>query len=36
MKQLFAGILVLFLLLYLGAELTRDRPARPGITAIRW
>ena len=26
----------LFLLLYLGAELTRDRPARPGITAIRW
>jgi multiple sugar transport system substrate-binding protein len=36
MKQVFAGVLVLFLLLYAGAELTRDNTVKPGITSIRW
>jgi len=36
MKRLFVGVMVTFLLLYAGAELTRDQTQKPGLTTIRW
>jgi len=36
MRKIFAAGFALFLLLYAGAELTRDRAAMPGVVTIRW
>ncbi|MBM4164742.1 MAG: sugar ABC transporter substrate-binding protein [Lentisphaerae bacterium] len=36
MRKVFGAGFLLFLLLYAGAQLTRDRVVKPGITTIRW